>query len=362
MENFTRDPTRELRESKSLTAENDFFEERPVYQEGFDKEKKVIVRLVTNRDMSLKKPYKVTGIQDVASNNNWKAWLYLAPILVLLIVFLVYPLINTIFIAFLKNYDYITGTFDGVTLKNFGVIFGLTQYNGVYETHFVKYAIPNTFLIVLVTVPLSTIIALLISVGLNKIRFLQKFFQIVFFLPYVTNAIAVGMVFAVMFDQKGIINFIFHSNTAWVYGATTAHAFLPLCFYIIWSSLPFKILIFLSGLQGIDKEYYNAAKMDGASGTKTLWKITVPLMGPQILYIMVTSLIGAFKEYTAIVGLFNGPGTTAGDYNMYTVVYYIYDNLSTHTSFAAAAAVFLFLVILFFTFLQLGVSKKRIHY
>ena len=170
------------------------------------------------------------------------------------------------------------------------------------------------------------------------------------------------MVFSVMFDQNGVINFIFNSDIQWINGADRWTAMVPLCFYIIWSSIPFKILVFLSGLQGIDKQYYDAAKVDGSSHSKILWRITVPLMSPQIMYIIVTSFIGAFKEYTSIVALFNGPGTSNGSYNMYTIVYYIYDNLQGHTSYAAAAAVFLFVVILIFTALQLWVSKKRVHY
>ena len=170
------------------------------------------------------------------------------------------------------------------------------------------------------------------------------------------------MVFSVLFDNNGIINYLFHINTVWIYGATRWTAMIPLCIYIVWSSLPFKILIFLSGLQGIDKQYYEAARIDAASPAKVLWRITVPLMSPQILYIIITSFIGAFKEYTAVVGLFNGPGTVKGDYSMETIVYYIYDNLSSHTAWAAAGAVFLFVIILIFTFLQLWVSKKRVHY
>ena len=248
-------------------------------------------------------------------------------------------------------------------MNNFGVIFGLTTTSsGGKEVNFVTYAIPNTFLIVFITVPLSTLIALLISVALNQLPFFKKFLQTVFFLPYVTNAIAIGMVFSVIFDKNGVFNYIFHLDTTWIYGAKREVAFIPLCIYIIWSSLPFKILIFLSGLQGIDKQYYNAAKIDGAGSQKILWRITVPLMSPQILYIVVTSFIGAFKEYTSIVGLFNGPGTSNGSYNMYTIVYYIYEYLSKQTSLAAAAAVFLFVVILAFTGLQFLVSKKRVHY
>jgi multiple sugar transport system permease protein len=352
-------------DSKTLTkpviAPNDFFMERPTYEPGYDAKSKTVVRLVAPTKKNAK-AYKVTNIDDVASKNNWKAWLYLAPAIILVVIFLIYPLINTIFISFLDNYDYTTGTFSGLTLNNFGMILGLTKYNGVSETNFYTFAIPNTFIIVFVTVPLSTLIALLISVGLNSIKWFQKFLQTVFFLPYVTNAIAVGMVFSVLFDKTGVINYLFHTDITWIYGAQRWVAMIPLCIYIVWSSLPFKILIFLSGLQGIDKQYYQAAKIDAASSWKILWRITVPLMSPQILYIIITSFIGAFKEYTAVVGLFNGPGTTNGDYSMYTIVYYIYENLSGHTAWAAAAAVFLFAIILIFTLLQLWVSKKRVHY
>ena len=331
------------------------------YLSKYDESKDVIVHFVSRKKANEK--FKVGGVLDNEQSNNWKAWLYLGPVLILLVVFLLYPLINTIFISFLDNYSYIDGSFDGVTLDNFGVIFGLTEGGGGgIERNFVNYAIPNTFIIVFLTVPLSTLIALLISVALNSIKWFQKFLQTVFFLPYVTNAIAIGMVFSVMFDQNGVINFIFNSDIQWINGADRWTAMVPLCFYIIWSSIPFKILVFLSGLQGIDKQYYDAAKVDGSSHSKILWRITVPLMSPQIMYIIVTSFIGAFKEYTSIVALFNGPGTSNGSYNMYTIVYYIYDNLQGHTSYAAAAAVFLFVVILIFTALQLWVSKKRVHY
>lgn len=328
---------------------------------GYNKEQNVLVRFVSNKRQ--KKEYKVTGVKDTESRNNWRAWLYLAPVLVLMSVFLIYPLIDTIFISFMSNFDYIKGTFDGFTLDNYGAILGLSSINGAYESRILEFALPNTFFLVFATVIPSILIALLISVALNSIKWFQKILQTIFFLPYVTNVIAVGMVFSVLFDSQGVFNFLFGiTGKQWIYGATRWDAMLPLCIYIIWSSLPFKILVFLSGLQGIDKQYYQAAKIDAAPRFKVLWRVTVPLLGPQILYIMVTSFIGAFKEYSSIVGLFNGPGTTTGTYELYTIVYYIYDNLNTHTSFAAAAAVLLFLIILVFTFLQMGISKKRVYY
>lgn len=311
--------------------------------------------------------------------NNWKAWLYLAPVLILMAIFLIYPLVNTFFIAFMKDYNYVSGTYNGWTLDNFGRIFGLVGKqvgDQIYtETRLMEYAFPNTLIIVAVTVPLSILIALFIAVGLNSIKWFQKILQTVFFLPYVTNTIAIGMVFSVIFDSQGIINNLFgikgpliegtdqYETFKWIYGADRLVAMVPLCLYIVWSALPFKILILLSGLQGIDKQYYQAAQIDSTPHWKTLFKITVPLLSPQILYLMVTSFIGSFKEYSTIVGLFNGPGTTTSSYNMYTVVYFIYDSFKNNTvDLAAATAVTLFVVVLAFTFLQLYISKKRVHY
>lgn len=351
---------------KEMISANDslFLEPVPNIPEGYDSQNKRIVRLIGKKRVG--KPYQVSGIEDVASKNNWKAWVYLAPVVILISVFLLYPLINTIFIAFAEGYNYATGQFTGFTLDNFGLIFGLVKVNGGQEVNFVKYAIPNTLILTFVTVPIEIILALLISVALNSIKWFQKFIQTVFFLPYVTNAVAVGLVFSVIFDKQGIINFIFNSDITWIYGANRWTAMIPLCIYIIWSSMPFKILIFLSGLQGIDKQYYQAAQIDACPKWKVLTKITFPLLSPQILYIMITSFISSFKQYTAVVAMFGGPGTLGKNSvipDMETIVYYVYDNVEKgFTSRAGAAGVFLFVVILVFTFIQLGISKKKVYY
>lgn len=347
-------------EDKTLNMNQVFDGRKDSYVSQYDEKKDVIVHFVSRK--KLKEKFKVGGVLDNEQSNNWKAWLYLAPVLILMAIFLIYPLINTIVISFMSNYNYVTGDFDGFTFDNFGAILGLSDINGFRDNRLIDYGFANTFILTFVTVPLSLIIALLIAVLLNSIKWFQKVYQIVFFLPYVTNTIAIGMVFSVLFDRQGIINFIFGSDITWIYGADRWTAMVPLCIYIIWSSLPFKILILLSGLQGIDKQYYQAAKIDSTPKWRVLLRITVPALSPQILYLMVTSFIGAFKEYSSIVALFNGPGTSTGSYNMYTIVYYIYDNLTSNTSLAAAAAVILFIIILIFTFLQLWLSKKRVHY
>ena len=289
--------------------------------------------------------------------NDWRAWLYLAPVIILLAVFTFYPLINTFVVSFTKNYDYTMLAGEGFTFENYAKVF--------QDADVVKYAIPNTLIVVFVSVPLSIAISLLIAVGLNSIKALKKIFQTIFFMPYVTNAIAVGMVFAVIFDQNGLWNTIFNMmGTKWIDGAATQqNAMLALLVYSVWHALPYKILIFLSGLQNIDKQYYEAAAVDAAGKVKTFMNVTVPLLSPQILYIMITSFIGSFKEYSSVVGLFGRQGTLAGTYNMYTIVYYIYDSIgANHVQYGCAAAVMLFGVILIFTGIQFIVSNKRVHY
>lgn len=302
--------------------------------------------------------------------NNWKGWLYLAPALILLGIFTIYPLINTIVISFYDNYKMTTGTFDGLTFRNYGVVLGITETvegTGVYYKDFIQYALPNTLILTVITVPISITLALLIAIGINSIKVLKKLMQTIFFLPYVTNVIAVGMVFALMFARGGMVNHIFGQTIDWVsVGSSKVNTMFVLCLYIIWTSLPYKILIFLSGLQNIDKQYYEAARIDGSNPVKTAWKITVPLLSPQILYISITSFIGAFKEYNSVIGLLNRSYTSSGNVNdLYTVVYFIYDQLggsNAHMDRAAAGAVILFVIIMIFTFIQMYVSKKKVHY
>ena len=310
------------------------------------------------------------------SKNNWKAWLYLAPVIILMTVFTFYPIINTIGISFLKNYDSVLKMSDGFTFDNYLVILMIkpltTTPVTIYSEEFLKVALPNTLIITFITVPVSIIIALIIAIALNSIKFLKKIFQTIFFIPYVTNAIAIGMVFSVIFDNNGVINYIFHlGDLSWIYAGVSGEApnywvaLLALCIYIVWHSLPYKILIFLGGLQNIDKQYYEAASVDGASKLKTVWRITIPLLSPQILYVMITSFIGAFKEYTSVVALFGSEGSFKGTFpSMLTVAYFIYNQMgkSNTLQYAAAGAVILLIIIMIFTVIQREVAKKKVHY
>ncbi len=309
--------------------------------------------------------------------NNWKAWLYLSPVLLLMAVFTFYPILNTIVVSFLKDYNTMTGQNSGFTFYNYAYILGLKEKyagTGVYNHDFFSWNSPsafsNTMFITFVTVPISVVLALIIAIAINSIPKCKKLFQTIFFLPYVTNVIAVGMVFYVIFGTTGVFNRIFGLHTPWLSdnSATWGSCMTVLCLYIIWTALPYKILIFLSGLQNIDKQYTDAARVDGASRFRIHLRITVPLLSPQILYITVVSFISAFKEYGAIVGLLNRSNSRLGNgHNLYTIVYFIMDmmettNWTTQTQYASAAAVILFLIILIFTIIELQISKKRVVY
>ena len=298
--------------------------------------------------------------------HNVKAWFYLAPALVLLSLFIFYPIVTAFFLSFLDNYNYVRDTFDGFTLtKNF--------QNAVTHPDF-RWAFQNTAIITFVAVPVSVMLSLLISAWLNGIKKFQGFFQTVFFLPYVTNAIAVGMAFAFLFNrQYGLINEflgLFGVNPInWVgEGASYPQAVTALIIYIVWLDMAFKILVFLSGLQGISQQYYEAARVDSASRVRIFRRITIPLLSPMILYITVTSFIGAFKAYTQVIGMFGVDLGPKGDPNqLITVVGVVYQNLGRPEadgafSEAAATSLILFAVTLIFTLLNFQVSKKRVHY
>ena len=300
--------------------------------------------------------------------SNFRAWLYMAPALLLLTVFTFYPLINAFYLAFLRDFSYLDRTATGFTL------FG--NFIEVVKDRNFGIAMKNTAVIVFISVPISVMVALFISVALNSIKKLQSIFQTVFFLPYVTNAIAVGMAFAFIFHADyGLFNMILGvfgvEPVNWIgAGASWNTAMFALLIYTVWGGLAFKIMVFLSGLQSIDKQYYDAARVDATPKWRVFSKITVPLLSPMIAYITITSFIGAFKAYRTIVGMFGPtlrpPGTLSKD-SLITIVGLVYDAIGSADqvgaiSEAAATSIILFLITLAFTGVQMYVSKRRVHF
>ena len=311
----------------------------------------------------------------VDSKHQWKAWLYLSPAIVLLLVFTVWPIINTVWLAFQEDYSMLAAQ-GGKTFE-----FGIGNFEKVigYKNFF--QILKNTLLLCVLTVPISTFLALLIAVCLNSIKFLSRFIQTIFFLPYVTNSIAIGMVFAAMFNivgntasenpiitTAGVINNIIGifgiPPVNWINAGSTYWANMwVMIIYIVWNALPFKILILLGGLQSVNKQYYDAAKVDSTPKWRVFTKITVPLLSPMIAYVVITGFIGGFKEYSSIAGVFGdkmGPAGDSGRLN--TMVGFIYDSIANHQGRASAAALILFAIIFVVTMLNLYVSNKKTHY
>ncbi len=316
----------------------------------------------------------------VDSKHQWKAWLYLAPAIVLLLVFTVWPIINTLRVSMLEGYN----EFELIGGATFNVGFG--NFLKVLQSDDFILCLKNTVILTFLTVPLSTLLALLIAVALNSIKPLQKVLQTIFFLPYVTNSIAIGMVFAAMFniiglrpngteaDSWGIINNVImafggkpvnwlNAGSASMTGASWAN-YVVMVVYIVWNALPFKILILLGGLQSINKQYYDAARVDGTPRRRVFTRITVPLLSPMLAYVVITGFIGGFKEYSSIVGIMGekmGPAGAPGVMN--TMVGYIYEVLPDgYYGEASAAALILFAIILVVTMINSQVSKKRVHF
>ena len=293
--------------------------------------------------------------------NNHKAWLYLLPAVLFLGVFMLYPLVDVFVYSFEEGYNSASQTYFGVGGYNYSFI--------LHDPYFLS-ALKNTFILVIITVPLSTIIALLISAGLSSIKPLRNLFQTVYFLPYVTNTLAVGLVFMILFKKTaysdGLVNLLINlfggASVDFIDGPYWAKMFV-LCFYTIWVVMPFKILILTSALASVKQDYYNAARIDGTPRHRIFTKITLPMISPMIFYLVITGFIGAFKAYSDAVALF---GTDLNAAGMNTIVGYVYDMLYGDSggfpSYASAAAIVLFAIVLTITCVNLLVSRKHVHY
>lgn len=292
---------------------------------------------------------------------NYKGWLYLLPAILFLGVFMVYPLIDVFIYSFEEGYNSASQTYYGTGLYNYSYV--------LHDTYFLQ-AVKNTFILVIITVPLSTLLSLLISMAVSSIKALKNLFQTVYFLPYVTNTLAVGLVFMILFKKTAYTDGLINLMLAWfgkgpvdfIDGPYWAKMFV-LCFYTIWVVMPFKVLILTGALASVDKNYYNAARVDGTSRSRTFIRITLPMISPTVFYLVITGFIGAFKAYSDAVALF---GTDLNAAGMNTIVGYVYDMLygngGGYPSYASAAAIILFVIVLTITCVNLLVSssKKRI--
>ena len=294
-------------------------------------------------------------------NKDYKAWLYLLPAILFLGIFMVYPLIDVFVYSFEEGYNSASQTYFGIGTYNYSYV--------LHDPYFLQ-ALKNTFILVLFTVPISTGLALLIAVALNSVKTLREWYQTIFFLPYVTNTLAVGLVFMILFKKTpytdGLVNLLLNwmgqSSIDFIDGPYWAKMFV-LCFYTVWVVLPFKILILTSALASVNENFYQAARVDGTGSARIFTKITLPMISPTLFYLVITGFIGAFKAYSDAVALF---GTNLNTAEMNTIVGYIYDmlygNSGGYPSYASAAAILLFAIVFTITCINLIISKKHVFY
>ncbi|MBE6998878.1 MAG: sugar ABC transporter permease [Clostridia bacterium] len=292
---------------------------------------------------------------------NLHGWLYLLPAILFLGCFMVYPLVDVLIYSLEEGYNFASQEMFGVGFYNYSYV--------LHDPYFLQ-AVKNTFILVMITVPLSTGIALLISVALSSIKRLRHWFQTVYFLPYVTNTLAVGLVFMILFKKTaytdGLVNLMINwfggPSVDFIDGPYWAKMFV-LCFYTIWVVMPFKILILTSALASVNPDYYKAARIDGTSKWRTFTRITLPMISPMLFYLIITGFIGAFKAYSDAVALF---GTNLNAAGMNTIVGYVYDMLygdsGGYPSYASAAALILFAIVFTITCINLLISKKSVHH
>lgn len=298
---------------------------------------------------------------ETTAKNNLKALLYLLPALIFLGVFMVYPLIDVFVYSFEEGYNSASQTSFGIGSFNYSYV--------LHDPYFLQ-ALKNTFILVAITVPTSTILSLLISLGLNTITKLKELFQTIYFLPYVTNTLAVGLVFMILFKKTaytdGMINFLITAfggkSVDFIEGPYWAKM-MVLCIYTIWIVMPFKVLVLTSSLASVNPVYYSAARVDGTPPSRIFFRITLPMISPMIFYLVITGFIGAFKAYSDAVALF---GTNLNAAEMNTIVGYVYDMLygdsGGYPSYASAAAIILFVIVLTITVINMIVRNKKVQY
>lgn len=284
-----------------------------------------------------------------SAENQPKAWLFLLPSLVIIFLFSIYPLIRSFWMSFQS----------GTLLRP--VFSGLDNYAFVLKDPNFHIAMKNTAIFAFAVVPIALLISLVVSwLIFEKIKH-KDFFETLFFIPYVTSTLAIGIVFRYFFnDSYGIINYVLSfvgiSPINWLNSVSMS---LPtLIIFGIWSGLAFNIIILLAAFRNIDSEYYKVADMFGATNWEQFKKITLPLLVPTMTFLLTVNFIGAFKVYSQVFALFGG---TAGVANSATTaVYYIYDkfHIAGRPGPAMAATVILFLLILGFTLLQNFIVKK----
>jgi multiple sugar transport system permease protein len=286
-------------------------------------------------------------------NNNMRALFYLLPALVIIGIFQFYPIFKSFTMGFYTKFDYLTDTVYKTGWDNFIYVLKDPEFH---------LALKNTCIFAFFAAPLGIIVALIIALILNTNIKFKRFFISAYFLPFVTSTVAVSTVWRWMLNKDyGLANaFLGMFGMAKISWLTDASMTIPILVALsIWKGLGYKIIIILASLQSVDKRYENAGRMDGASKLGRIWNITIPIIKPTMVFLSVTSIIGAFKLFDEVYILYSQkPGPLQSGL---TIVYYIFDKFYRHFEFAtaSAAAFILFIMILVLTIIQFVFTRAN---
>lgn len=282
------------------------------------------------------------------------AYLMIAPTMLGLTIFYLWPIIQTVYFSFTE-----WGAFGQYEWT------GLDNYKRMLDDSNLLQSFKNTGIYIIFTVPIGIFLSILVAVLLNQKIKGKSIYRTLYFLPVITMPAAIAMVWRWLYNSDyGLLNYLLSlfgiRGPQWV--SDPKIALYSIIVVAIWSGIGYNVVIFLSGLQGIPKTYYEAAEIDGAGPIKVFFKITLPLLSPVIFFVTIMSFIGAFQVFDLIFMMI-GKSSTALE-NTQSIVYLFYQHafVLNDKGYAAAIAVLLLIIILIITAIQMVLQKKWVHY
>jgi len=277
--------------------------------------------------------------------------LFISPTIIGLLILNIYPMIMTFWQSLNK-----TGDFG----KGYKFV-GIANYTKMFHDPEVWESLWNTFKYALVEVPLSVIIALVVAALLNRKMKGRSIYRAIFFLPMVSAPAAVAMIWRWLYNsQYGLINHIFGTTTNWISDPNIA--WLSIAIIGVWSAIGYNVVLFLSGLQEIPRDYYEASSIDGATGVKQFFSITLPLLSPTIFFVVVTSIIGALQVFDLIYMVMSDNTPALGKTQSIVYLFYKYSFVNGNKGYGSAIVVLLLAVIMIITAIQMKLQKKWVYY
>jgi multiple sugar transport system permease protein len=278
-------------------------------------------------------------------------WLFVTPTMLGLIILNFYPIFNTIYQSFFKTGDFGRGnTFNG-----------LANYTKLLSDGAIWQAFWNTIKYAIIEVPFGVAIALVLAVFLNKKLVGTSVYRTIFFMPMVCAPAAVAMVWKWLYNtQFGLINNVFHTQVQWI--SNPSIAWISIGVIGVWSIIGYNMVLFISGLQEIPGDYYEAASIDGATGIRQFFYITIPLLSPTTFFIVQTRVIGALTVFDLMFMVMDKTNVALNKVQSVVYLFYQYSFTNGDKGTGSALVVLLLIFIMIITVILQQVEKKMVYH